>query len=67
MTTTIEVCGKEIQIDRSGVGHAWRALTTDDQHDTTPDVVEEIAAEMIDGGKKKCDLYVATNGLHYRW
>jgi hypothetical protein len=61
------VCGKLIEIDRSGVGHAWRRLTTDDAHDTTADILEELAAEILDGGKKTCDLYIATNGLRYRW
>ena len=67
MTNATKVNGKTIQIDRSGVGHSWRPLTSDDSHDTTPDIIEEIAAEIIDGGKKTCDLYVATNGLRYRW
>lgn len=67
MTTGTKINGKTIQIDRSGVGHSWRPLTSDDSHDTTPDIIEEIASEIIDGGKKTCDLYVATNGLRYRW
>jgi len=59
--------GITIQIDRSGVGHNWQDLTEDDSHDTPPSILEEIAAEIIDGEKETCSLYVATNGLHYRW
>jgi hypothetical protein len=58
------VCGCQIQIDRSGVGHAWRDI---DAQDIPADVREEIAAEIIDGGKGECADYVASNGLHYRW
>lgn len=66
MTTNTTINGKAIQIDRSGVGHAWRPLTSYDSHDTTADIREEIAAEIADG-KQTCDLYVASNGLRYRW
>ncbi len=58
------VCGKRVQIDRSGVGHAWR---NQDADDIWADVREEIAAEILDGGNEECDDYVATNGMHYRW
>ena len=66
MTTTnqIEVCDKVIQIDRSNVGHNWVAA---DGCDCPPSIQEEIAAEIIDGGKNECDDFVASNGLHYRW
>lgn len=57
------VCGKKVQIDRSGVGAAWQDI---DVEETKADVVEEIAAEIEDGNKA-CDEYVASNGQHYRW
>ncbi len=58
------VCGVAIQHDRSGVGHAWRPLSADS---LPANIAEEIAAEIIDGKQATCDLYVATNGQHYRW
>lgn len=58
------VCGCQIQIDRSGQGHCWRNI---DAEDIPADIREEIAAEILDGGKDECEDYVATNGQHYRW
>lgn len=58
------VCGNQVQIDRSGVGHAW---TNIDAEDIPASIREEIEGEMIDGGKDECDDFVASNGLHYRW
>ena len=58
------VCGNQIQHDNSGVGHNWRNI---DASDIPANIREEIEAEIIDGGKKECEKYVATNGLHYRW
>jgi len=63
-TTKNTICGKTIKYDNSGVGHNWRVIDADD---IPASIAEEIAAEIIDGGKKTCDDYVATNGLHYRW
>lgn len=60
----ITINGKTIQHDNSGVGHNWR----DADEDSIPaTIIEEIAAEIIDGKLGTCDDYVATNGLHYRW
>lgn len=66
MTNEIEttVCGNQIQIDRSGVGHCWESI---DREDIPANIVEEIEAEIIDGGSESCEDYVASNGLHYRW
>lgn len=64
MATESTICGKTIQHDNSGAGHNWRTV---DANDIPVSIAEEIAAEIIDGGKKTCDDYVATNGLHYRW
>jgi hypothetical protein len=66
MTTTNEslVCGNQVQIDRSGVGHNWRNI---DASDIPANVRIEIECEMLDGGKDECDDYVASNGVHYRW
>jgi hypothetical protein len=58
------VLGREIQIDRSGVGHAWVRISADD---CPPSIVQEIEAEIIDGGNETCEDYLATNGQHYRW
>lgn len=56
------VCGKQVQVDHSDVGHCWR------NDDAIPaNIRVEIECEMIDGGKETCDDYVASNGLHYRW
>jgi hypothetical protein len=58
------ICGETIQFDNSAVGHNWRDI---DANDIPADVREEIAAEILDGGKESCEDYTATNGLHYRW
>ncbi len=58
------VCGSQVQVDRSGVGHCWVAVTDD----TLPaNIREELEGEMIDGGKDSCESYRASNGLRYRW
>jgi len=62
--TETTICGKRIQHDNSGVGHNWRTI---DANDIPADICEEIAAEIIDGGKEKCEKYTASNGLNYRW
>lgn len=67
MTTTENdtlVCGSQVQVDRSGVGHRWVNATADD---LPASIRQEIEGEMIDGGQESCDDYVASNGLHYRW
>ena len=58
------VCGNQVQIDNSGVGHNWRNI---DASDIPANIREELEGEMIDGGKDECDDYVASNGCHYRW
>jgi len=60
----IEVCGNEIQYDKSGVGHCWVAAY---QIDCPSSIQEEIDCEIIDGGKDDCDDFLASNGVHYRW
>lgn len=62
MDTKIEVCGRRIQWDDSGVGHCWRTAT-----DLPAQIVLEIEGEIIDGGQDSCADYLASNGLHYRW
>ena len=56
------VCGKTIQIDRSGVGHNWRNLPA---ADLTDDLADTIAAEIIDGAAGYGRVNVG--GLWYRW
>lgn len=58
------VCGHQLQIDRSGVGHNWRNI---DREDVPANIVEEIEGEIVDGGKESCVDYIASNGCHYRW
>ena len=58
------VCGRLVEVDRSGVGHCWVYVTPADM---PANVREEIEGEIIDGGLDSCDGYVASNGLHYRW
>lgn len=60
----IEVCDTPIQYDKSGAGHCWVAAK---EIDCPPSIQEEIAGEIIDGGKADCDDFVASNGIHYRW
>jgi hypothetical protein len=71
MTTTTRapyrttlVCGCEIQVDRSGVGHCWTGISAED---LPASIRGEIEGEIIDGRKESCDDFVAANGLHYRW
>lgn len=60
----VEVCGYEVQVDISGVGQCWRDATSDD---CPANIVEEIAAEILDGGVEETDGYIASNGMRYRW
>ena len=64
MKNTTLVCGYKIQIGRSGQGHAWKTI---DAEDIPPHIREEIEGEIIDGGVDDTGLFVATNGVHYRW
>lgn len=66
MTTTESnlVCGKQVQLDRSGVGHNWRNEPADQ---LPANIRQEIECEILDGKQETCDDYVASNGLHYRW
>lgn len=58
------ICVCQIQHDNSGVGHNWQNVNA---HDIPAHIVDEIAAEILDGGKDECSDYMASNGLHYRW
>lgn len=58
------VCGNQVQVDKSGVGHCWVDVDADE---IPANIREEIEGEMIDGGKDECKKFVASNGLHYRW
>jgi hypothetical protein len=60
----VKVCGKSIQLDKSGVGHCWVPAS---ETDCPASIQEEIAAEIIDGGRKDCDRFKASNGDNYRW
>jgi len=62
MNTTI--CGITIKHDDSNVGQNWRTISASD---IPANICEEIAAEIIDGGKATCSRYTASNGLSYRW
>ena len=58
------ICGFLVEVDLSGAGHHWVTVA---KEYLPPKVREEIEGEMIDGKKNECDLFVASNGLHYRW
>lgn len=58
------VCGSQVQVDRSGVGHCW---VNQSASEIPANIRLEIEAEMIDGGQEACADYRASNGLHYRW
>ena len=58
------VAGHQIQIDRSGQGHAWRNVNADE---IPSQVREEIEGEVIDGKKGSCETFTASNGQNYRW
>lgn len=60
----MEIAGKTVQIDPSGVGHAWRAV---DKDNCPPDVIDELSAEIINGSRNACTSFFASNGLRYRW
>jgi len=64
MADQVVVLGREIQYDKSGVGHCWASA---EEVDCPQSIQEEIAAEIIDGGKEDCDGYRASNGVYYRW
>lgn len=56
---------EEIQIDRSnGQGHCWTAC---DENSLPDQILQDIEAEAIDGGRDECGDYIASNGQHYRW
>jgi hypothetical protein len=55
----------QVQWDKSGGhGHCWVEITEDT---CGADICDEIASEILDGGKETCSDYVASNGQHYRW
>ena len=56
------VCGKTIQIDRSGVGSNWRNLPA---ADLTDDLADILTAEILDSPKDYGRVDVG--GVHYRW
>lgn len=58
------VCGNQVQVDRSGVGHCWVNVAAED---LPASIREEIEGEMIDGGKDTCEKFRGSNGLYYRW
>jgi hypothetical protein len=65
MTMDKMMTNYQVQIDASGgQGHCWQDV---DDDTCPPSITEEIAAEIIDGGRETCDDYVASNGQHYRW
>lgn len=60
-----KVCGKTIEIDRSGgEGHCWRTVSRDY---VPADIIEEIEGHILDGGRATCADFVASDGQHYRW
>jgi len=64
MTMNTTICGITIKHDNSNVGQNWRTINASD---IPANICEEIAAEIIDGGKNHCDQFTASNGFSYRW
>lgn len=60
----VEIEGKLVKVDASGVGQGWRIA---DEDSCPANVQQEIAAEIIDGARETSDGYTASNGLRYRW
>jgi hypothetical protein len=58
------ICGNTIKHDNSGVGHNWRKI---DAREIPAGIRDEIAGEILDGGKDTCSQYTASNGLSYQW
>ena len=56
------VCGRTIQIDRSGVGSNWRNLPA---ADLTDDLADILTAEILDSPRDYGRVDVG--GVHYRW
>jgi hypothetical protein len=54
----------KIYIDHSEKGHCWKLI---DRNDIDLDILNEIEAEIIDGGVDECKSYFASNGCHYKW
>mgnify|MGYP001570880905 CR=1 FL=1 len=63
-TPDTTVCGNQVQLDRSGVGHCWVYQA---REEIPANIVLELEGEMIDGGQDECEDYRASNGQHYRW
>ena len=61
-TRETTVCGCQVQIDRSGVGHCWQPVV-----DLPASIREQIEGEIIDGHCEECADFLASNGQHYRW
>ncbi len=58
------VCGNQVQMDKSGVGHCWVDV---DACDLPASIVEELEGEMIDGGMEDGGEMTGSNGIKYRW
>ena len=61
-SNVLTIDGYTIQHDASGMGYAWRDVAADD---TLGGCLDEIAAEVIDGGRV-IETIIASNGCHYR-
>ncbi len=61
------VAGYGVQVDPSGVGHAWHPVDT---ADVSVDIAEEIACWIIEAGPESepepREEMTASNGQHYR-
>lgn len=51
-----------LEIDPSGVGHAWRPVA---RTDVSPDDIEIIAGEILDGKQESGRVRIVDR--HYRW
>ena len=57
------VASRGVEVDASGVGHCWRRL---DVETASRDILEEIAAWVLEDGPTLEEEMVASNGQHYR-
>ena len=64
MSDELLVCGCQVQVDKSGVGHCWVDVAAEE---IPANIRWEIEGEIIDGDREECDDFLASNGLHYRW
>ncbi len=59
------ICGCDVWFDPSG--GQWHRAVDATPENTPANIADEIAAEILDGGKTYCESFRASNGQYYRW